>query len=188
MRPQFGNVLFEDDFSTEEGWTITQTDQGSIAYGKSELTIAIGETNEYLYSVRDNPTFTDFYLEITASPSLCRGEDEYGVLFRVTGTMYYYRYSLSCDGQVRLDGVKNEQAFSPQPWLYSGSVPPGAPSSSRLGVLAVGEDMSFYINDQFQFSIQDRQFTSGGLGVFARSVNKEAVTINFSDLVVYDIP
>jgi len=187
MRPITGEVIFEDDFSSQEGWSLTETIDGSIAYGKDELTIAIGETNVYLFSVRETPVFYDFYLEITAGPSLCRDLDEYGVLFRVSPTMDYYRYSLSCNGQVRLDRVSGGQATSPQPWLWSGAVPPGAPSSSRIGVYAVGKDMSFYVNGQYQFSIEDPQLSSGNIGVFARSTNNKAVTVNFSQLVVYEV-
>ncbi len=187
MRPNFGSVLFEDDFSSQKGWTLTHSQSGSVAYGKNELTIAIGETNAYLFSVHQDPIFTDFYLEITTEPTLCRELDEYGVLFRISPTIDYYRFSLSCNGQVRLDRIYKGQASSPQPWMMSGAVPPGAPSSSRLGILAVGSEMSFFVNGKYQFSIQDPLLTSGGVGVFARSTNNEIVTVNFSDLIVYEV-
>ena len=187
MRPNTGSILFKDDFSSQTGWTLTQPQTGSVAYGKNELTIAIGETNAYLFSVHETPIFTDFYLEITAEPSLCKDFDEYGVLFRISPTVDYYRFSLSCNGQVRLDRVKDGQASSPQPWILSGAVPPGAPSSSRLGISAVGEEMRFFVNDQYQFSIHDPSLTSGGVGVFARSTNNKAVTVNFSNLIIYEV-
>ena len=187
MRPDTGKVIYEDDFSAESGWTLNQSDVGSVAYGKNELTIAIGETNAYLLSVREQPVFTDFYLEITAEPTLCRDLDEYGVLFRVSPNIEYYRFSLSCNGQVRLDRVSGGQASSPQPWMLSGSVPPGAPSSSRLGIAAIGEELRFFVNGQYQFTVHDPLLTSGSVGVFARSTNNQAVTINFSDLVVYNV-
>lgn len=187
MRPKVGRTLLEDDFSAQDGWTVSQSQSGSVAYGKDELTIAIAETNAYLFSIREEPIFTDFYLEITAEPNLCSGLDEYGVLFRVSATIDYYRFSLSCDGQVRLDRVSGGQASSPQPWMLSGAVPPGAPSSSRLGISAIGEEMRFFVNGRYQFSVRDPMLTSGGVGVFARSVNKKAVTVNFSDLVISEV-
>jgi hypothetical protein len=187
MRPNTGEIIFEDDFSSETGWTLTHSQAGNVAYGKNELTIAIGEMNAYLFSMREEPILSDFYLEITAEPNLCKGVDEYGVLFRTSPTNDYYRFSLSCNGQIRLDRVINGQATSPQPWMLSGSVPPGAPSSSRLGIAADGEEMSFFVNGQYQFSIHDPLLSSGGVGVFARSTNNTAVTVNFSDLIVYEI-
>ncbi|HSB66874.1 MAG TPA: hypothetical protein VLD65_09855 [Anaerolineales bacterium] len=187
MRPQLGELLFKDDFSDPKAWQLSQSSSGNIAMGTNELTIAIGENNAYLYSLREEPIFTDFYLEITASPSLCRDLDEYGVLFRVSPSVDYYRFSLACNGQVRLDRVIAGQASSPQPWLPSGVVPPGAPSSSRIGIAANGSNMDFFVNGQYQFSIKDPLLTSGALGLFARSTNKMAVTINFSDLELYSI-
>jgi hypothetical protein len=187
MLPEIGRVLHEDNFSSQGVWSLSDTQEGSVALGNNELTIAIGETDAYLFSVRENPTFNDFYMEITAQPNLCRELDEYGVLFRVTSTGNHYRFSLSCNGQVRLDRISGGEISSPQPWLLSGSVPPGAPSSSRIGIMAQGEEMRFFVNGRYQFSITDPLLTSGGVGVFARSVNERAVTVNFSDLVIYEI-
>ncbi len=187
MRPSTGKVLLEDDFTDPTAWTLSQSDLGSVALGKNELTIAIGETPAFLYSVREAPIFTDFYLEITAEPNLCRDLDEYGVLIRVSPNVDYYRFSLSCNGQVRLDRVMGGQASSPQPWMMSGAVPPGAPSSSLIGISAHGSTFDFFVNGQYQFTINDPSLTTGGVGVFARSTTNMAVTVNFSDLVVYEL-
>jgi hypothetical protein len=179
--------LLEDDFSDPAAWSLSRTDAGSVALGKNELTIAIAETNAYLYTIRDEPKLTDFYIEIIAETSLCQELDEYGVLFRVQSSGDYYRYALSCNGQVRLDRLINGQASSPQPWMLSGAVPPGAPATSRLGISAIGSEMSFFVNGEYQFSIHDPLLSSGSLGLFARSTNNMAVTVNFSDLVVYEV-
>jgi hypothetical protein len=187
MRPKIGKILLEDDFSIQNSWTLMRSQMGSVALGKDELTIAIGEFNAYLFAVREEPAFTDFYLEITAAPNLCRDLDEYGVLFRVSPTEDYYRFSLSCNGQVRLDRVSGGQASSPQPWIPSGSVPPGAPSSSRLGISVVGAEMRFFINGDYQFSVNDPLLATGAVGVFTRSTNAMAVTVNFSDLIIYEV-
>jgi len=71
--------------------------------------------------------------------------------------------------------------------MISGAVPPGAPSSSRLGVWAEGKEMRFYINNEFQFSVSDPSLVSGTIGVFIRSAGENAVTVSFSDLVVREI-
>ncbi len=182
-----GNILFEDDFSQAEGWTLATKDGSGAAFGKNELTIAIAKQNVYVSSLRNAPKLTDFYLEITANPTLCGGLDEYGLLLRAASDNDYYRYSLSCDGQVRLDRVFRGNVSSPQPWTLSGAVPIGAPSMLRLGVWASGSEMRFYINDMFQFSVQDRVFPNGLIGVYARSARDAALTVNFSDLKIYEI-
>jgi hypothetical protein len=187
MRPQTGQVLLEDDFSDPNAWTLSQTDIGSVALGKNELSIAIGENNAYLYTVREQPVLTDFYMEINAETSLCRDMDEYGVLYHLSSSGDYYRFSLSCNGQERLDRVAGGQASSPQPWMLSGAVPPGAPAISRLGISVVGSEMSFFVNGEYQFTIHDASLPSGSLGLFARSTNNKAVTVSFYDLIVYEV-
>jgi hypothetical protein len=179
-----GEILLEDEFSTADMWSLTSTTEGGVALSKNELTIAIKGSKAYFFSVRQEPILTDFYAEITANPNLCKGADEYGLLLRVSETGDYYRFSLSCDSQVRLDRVIGSTASSPQPWLLSGDVPPGAPSISRLSVRAEGSEMLFFVNGQHQFTVVDPMLASGRIGIFARSTGANAVTINFSNLVI----
>jgi hypothetical protein len=187
QRPGLGEVIFQDDFSSALDWMLSETAKGSVALSKNKLTIAIAAPKTYLSSVRNQPAFSNFYAEITASPNLCRGADEYGLLIRVASAQDYYRFSVSCDGQTRLDRVYRGQASSPQPWILGVRIPVGSPSTSRLAVWAVGNEMRFFINDEYQFTVRDPLLTSGTLGVFARSVGESAVTVNFSDFVVREI-
>ena len=181
--PAAGDIIFTDDFSDPSQWLLGQTTTTSIALGNNALTLALDQPGGYLYTLRNKPTLTDFYLEVTASPSLCRDEDEYGLLLRVSPAMEFYRFSLYCDGGLRLDKYVSGRASSPLPKTLSGSVPPGAPSSSRLAVWAKGKEMRFYINDEYQFNIKDPTLLQGSLGFFIRSAGDNAVTISFSDLI-----
>lgn len=192
--PGLEEVILMDDFSTGNAWILGRSSSGSIALGKKELTIAITSEKTYLYTVREDPILDDFYLEITSNPTLCRGEDEYGVLIRFVSPENFYRFSLSCDGRTRLDKVINGKASSPQPWLSIGAIPPGAPSISRLAIWAKGEEMRFFINDTLLFSVTDSMIkdsesplAKGKIGLFARSRSEIALTVNFSDLMVWQI-
>ncbi len=182
-----GAILFTDQFNDTDLWLLSRTTSTSIALGKNVLTLALNQPGGYLFSLRSEPVLSDFYLEITASPYLCRGQDEYGLLLRVSPALEFYRFSLSCDGQTRLDKYFNGTASSPQPWMLSGAVPPGAPSSSRLAVWALGKEMRFFINGEYQYTVQDPSLTAGTLGVFARSAGENAVTVSFSDLIVREV-
>jgi hypothetical protein len=179
-----GEIMLTDDFSTAEEWSLHSGSDGGVALSKGELTVAIKGSKAFIFSIRDEPELTDFYIEITANPNLCKGADEYGLLLRVSDAEDYYRYSLSCDSQVRLDRVIGFNASSPQPWLLSGDVPPGAPSVSRIGAWLSGSEMRFFVNGQHQFTVNDPMLSSGRIGIFARSTGANAVTINFSDLVI----
>jgi len=179
-----GAILLSDDFSQGEAWNLSQTSTASIALGVNELTLALHQPKGYVYSLRREPLLDDFYLEITASPNLCRDGDEYGLLLRASPYTEFYRYSLSCDGQVRLDKYFQGKVYFPQPATLSGDVPPGAPSSSRLAVWAKGREMRFYINDRHQFTVSDGSLRAGSIGVFIRSDGENDLTVSFSDLVI----
>ena len=187
IRPQLGDLLFSDDFSDPDKWATGRSPAGSIAVSLNELTLAVSQERGYLSTIRSGSTLADFYTEITASPSLCRGSDEYGLLLRVSASEDFYRFSLSCNGEARLDRFLNGRASSPQPWLMSGAIPPGAPSSSRLAVAATGKELRFFVNGEYLFTVSDSSIPSGSLGVFARAASDTPVTVNFTDLEVYRI-
>lgn len=187
QRPGLGEIVLRDDFSNPDLWVLARSAEGSIALGKDELTIAIAGEKVYLFSVRRGLVLSDFYVEMTASPTLCRGLDEYGLLLRVSEKQDYYRFTLSCDGQARLNRVVGRETTTPQPWVLSGAIPPGAPSTSRLAVWARGNEMRFFANDEYLFTVRDPLLPSGSLGVFARSSGDLPVTVNFSDLVIRKI-
>lgn len=181
---ELGNIIFSDDFSEPGLWLLGSTSTGIVSLGVNELTIAIAEPGGYDYSIRSEPQLGDFQIEITTNATLCQGEDQYGLLLRMSAPGSFYRYALSCDGRVRLDKVIHGTATSPQPWIQNNSLPPGAPLPARLGVRLHGEEMLFFINGQYQFTVIDPALQLGNIGFFARSVGDNAVTVNFSDLVV----
>jgi hypothetical protein len=185
--PGIGETILTDDFSEPGSWALQKTSSGSVALGKNEISLVISEPDAYEYTIRSEPILKDFYAEITANPTLCRGLDEYGLLVRYNSPVDFYRFGLSCDGQVRLDRLVQGKASSPQPWTQSGSVPPGAPSFSKLAVWASGSEIRFFINDQYQFSVLDPLLYQGSLGLFARSAGETDLTVNFSDLVVKEV-
>lgn len=187
LKPNIGAILFRDDFSEPGEWTLGTSTKGSIALGINELTIAVSEPGAYLHSIRQQPELSDFYLEIRTNPTLCRQEDQYGLLLRTASPNDFYRYALSCDGRVRLDRIAGGTASSPQPWTSSTAAPPGAPISSKLGVWAKGNEMRFFVNGIHQFTVKDPLMPSGNMGLFAWSGGDTAVTVNFSDLIVYQI-
>lgn len=181
-----GSLLYQDTFETEQGWFIPTTGRGSVNVSGGELNIIINESPAFLYSVVEDQDFSGLYAEITASPSLCTGKDEFGMMIRAERNQRYYRYSLSCDGYVRLDRILGQQVLALQPWTRSASVPSAAPSQVRLGVWAVGNELRLYIDGEHQFTVQDGEISRGSVGVFARAVGETAVTVSFSELVVHE--
>ena len=137
-------------------------------------------------SLRHDTLLTDYYAELTAQPSLCKGEDSYGVLIRANGGSYY-RFALACDGTIRAERVNNSVRLVLQKPIPSGDVPPGAPGNVRIGIWVVGNEMHLFLNGRFQFSINDPSFPIGTIGVFVRSAGETATVVSFSDLVIQEV-
>lgn len=184
MSPGIGPVALSDDFSDDSVWDTAVSNQGSAAISRERLTLAV-QPGVYLESFRRDMTFGDFYAEITARPSLCRADDSYGILVRGIG-LSYYRFILSCTGEVRTERVTAGVKLPIHEPVSSGDAPRGAPGEVRIGVWAVGSEIRLFLNGRYQFSINDRSFPSGALGVFVRAAD-HPMSVTFSDLTVYDV-
>ena len=185
MNPGIGRLTLEDDFSDDEVWDIATSEGGSASINKNRLTLTV-QPGYYLASMRRELPLSDFYAEITARPSLCRGEDNYGLVVRGVGSSFY-RFVLACNGMIRAERISGGTRQSLQEPVPSGDAPPGAPGEVRMGIWAVGGEMRLFLNGRYQFTVVEPTFPSGALGVFVRSTGETPVTVTFSDLAVYDV-
>jgi hypothetical protein len=139
-----------------------------------------------MVSLQRQMVLANFYAEITARPSLCRGADEYGFLVRASAATYY-RFALTCNGQTHAERISLREQHDLQDSIPSGDVPPGAPGEVRIGVWAAGSELRLFLNGRYQFSINDLNLSSGTVGVFAQAVGDTPVTVTFSDLRVRSV-
>jgi hypothetical protein len=180
-------VILEDSFTDTTAWATSRSETGSVAFGKQELTLAVALPRASLISFRQKPQLSDFYLEIDVLPSLCRSGDNYGLLMRASSTIDFYRLLLNCDGQVRLERMRNGKLAVLQDWMTSGQILPGGMMRSRLGVWLQKDELRVNINQVSLFTAHDPAWTTGQLGVFARSAGDTPLTVSFSKLVVYGL-
>ena len=178
-----GPAVLADGFIPGSPWQAGKFPGGTVRLASGELVLAVTAAKGSLASIRSAPVLGDFYAEVSASPSLCRGGDEYGLIFRQAGSASYYRWVLTCDGQERLEQVQNGVLTPLQK-----SIPrAGPPVPSQLAVRAEGSQLTFYINAIFQFSARDSAFASGSLGVFARAAGDTPLTVSFSGLSIFSL-
>ncbi|KAA3642204.1 MAG: hypothetical protein DWQ07_24520 [Chloroflexi bacterium] len=187
LRPNLGDTILEEDFEDGGQWSLVESESATSAITNNHLTLTLRQDKSYLLTNRSTPFLGNFYTEVTASPQLCRGADEYGMLVRVMAANSYYRFSLSCDGRAKVERLVNGVASSMAPWTFHGIIPQTAPSSVRLGVWASGQELRFFVGEHFLFTVQDTVFFQGGLGLFVRTAESEAITVTFSDLLVREI-
>jgi len=182
MLTGLGELIAVDDFSDPGEWDTSVSDDGSAIVSRDRLTL-VAQPGVYMTSMQRQMVLGNFYAEITANPSLCRGEDEYGFLVRASAATYY-RFSLTCNGQAHAERISLSERHVLHKPVVSGDVPPGAPGEVRIGVWASGSELRLFLNERFQFSFTDSNISSGTVGVFVRATGETPVTVAFSNLRV----
>ena len=188
--PGRGAQTFSDDFSDPQPWQSAKTagDGGNnIIVNRNRLTIAINVPPAYVFSMRKDLLLKDFYTEVVVDLNRCAVGDSYGLLFRATSNQDAYRYTLGCNGQVRVERLKANVLVPLQNWLPSGDAPIASPAKVTMGVWFAGVEMRFFLNGHYQFNIIDPVFRMGTLGLFASGVSPNGMNVSFSQLTVNEV-
>ena len=183
LNPGLGDILVQDAFIPGSNWSTGRFQAGNVVAVDQSLTLAVQQPKGFLISFLSQPVLDSFDLQVNVNVSLCRDEDSYGLLIRSASEWDYYRFLVNCQGFVRAERVRNSQTTLMQDWTRAGVIP-GAPVSNKLEIWALGKEMRFFVNDSFIFSVSDPVFPSGQVGVFARSGAENAMTVNFSNMVI----
>jgi hypothetical protein len=183
--PSLGEMILSDSFTRASLWDTATSDDGSAEVLNGQINLA-AQSKVFMYSQRHNLTVDNFYMEITATPNLCRGTDSYGVLVRANAVAYY-RFAITCDGMVSAERNSVGKRLIMQSSVVSGDAPQGAPGQVRIGVWAVGTEMRLFLNDNFQFGVSDANYASGTVGVFVNSATNNPIIVSFSDLTIHEV-
>jgi hypothetical protein len=185
MRTGIGDVIIQDRFGYASLWDVAASDEGSAAIKDNQLTLAV-QPGAYIISLRHDLVVNNFYAEITARPSLCRGDDSYGLLVRANAVAYY-RFALHCNSMVSAERISVGKRQILQEPIASGDVPPGAPGEVRIGLWAGGNEMRLFLNGRFQFRVTESNYPSGTVGVFAHAAGDTAMAVTFTTLDVKEV-
>jgi len=188
QRPGLGGLLFSDSFSQPDLWSTSVSSGASATVTGNRLLLSIsGQGPVSIVSLRSQPMLGDFYAEATAKLSLCEGKDQFGMIFRAAPGENYYRFTVSCDGQVRLERSLSGFNSPLLDWLPSGDAPIAAPADVKIGIWAVGGEMRFFLNDHHQFTVRDPVLQIGTLGFFVFASGAAPITASFLDLSVHSV-
>lgn len=180
-------LRFADDFSDKTLWTAPQSLSGNVAYGNGNLNLAPAQKGSYLFSLSPYQLPSDFYLEITIQTTLCQGDDQFGLVFWRQSEGDFYRMLFNCEGEYRLELVQGGISTVIHDWEVAGRIQPGAPATNLIGLWVAKGSLRLYVNDTFQFEESVARERTGDLGLFARPVSGNAMTVRVSDLKVYQV-
>lgn len=183
-KPGVGEVLIVDAMTSATHWNASSAGPAPVTVSAQGLTLSAEPGKPAVVSLHRSAVLDDLYIELTARPSLCKGEDAYGLAIRSLSEVTYYRFAAVCDGTAAAERVSRGAARAMQPPIATADVPSGAPGEVRLGVWALGSEMRFFLNGRYQFTVTDASYRVGAIGVFAQASGGTPVVVTFSDMEV----
>jgi hypothetical protein len=179
-----GPLLFQASFSPDEAWRLSSDADGGASLSGGSLVIAVSRPNASRYVLAPAPPVADFLLEAGVRAGLCADEDEIGILFRVNSEEDHYRFTLNCQGEVRLTRVLGPGAAVLTGPADAPNAIPGSPAENRIAILARADTFTFYVNGAEVLRSHDPYLTSGHVGFFVRSASQGQTTAALTSLTL----
>lgn len=177
-----GMVIFEDPFDINLGWEVGESSQGGSSLVDGRLTLSVRPPGTFRYVLAPTPPVSDFYLEVSLRAEVCSPRDEYGLMFRIGPDISHYRFTITCDGGVRVSRIQGDTLRTLVPLTMTSDVITGAPADNHLAIWASGSTFRFFINGLQAFTARDSGLTSGQVGFIVRARSRSQVTVTFDNL------
>jgi hypothetical protein len=187
-----GDPTWEDNFLDGTNWPLYNDVhiQMEVDEGKLRMTALIpNRENPWDGWMVSQPILSDFFLQVTVTPSECTGLDRYGLLARATvDASHSYLFGFSCDGQYSLRIWNGSFFVTLVEWTASEYIHPGAEQTNQLGFKAQGNELSLYANGQLLTELEDSSFSEGAFGLFIGAVNTASFSVFFENVAYWDLP
>lgn len=137
------------------------------------------------------PTIGDFYLETTLQTPACEGNDHFGLMFRVPADSQAgkgYLFGITCDGRYSLRRWDGTVMHSLVGLTAHDAIEEGANVVNKLGVMARGANLAFYINGQKVREVTDSNYLEGRFGIFVGGTNVDDLTVWVDQIRYWDQP
>ncbi|HLB48371.1 MAG TPA: hypothetical protein VJL59_15300, partial [Anaerolineales bacterium] len=175
-------------FPNKYYWWLFGPEVSSSGEGKieNETYVMISKQTENYEWTFDGKKLTNFYVtaKTVVPDGQCKKGDHWGLVFRYKDNANFYLFGVSCDGAYSLmkrqDGLL-ETILPPTDSIAIKKL--GQPNV--IGVRAVGDQLSFYANDQFLITVSDGTFSAGLIGMYIRSLLTPNLTVTFDDIAAY---
>lgn len=190
--PPQGDVLLEDDFSSEQWGTGTDTDS-SVEYTNEALQMIIYTKNYFVWSTPNDEDYPNVHAEVTVTNNQTDPTTAFGIIChqQVTDDSFYY-FAVTAAGQYAIAkaAVAQKDIFltNNDKWEYSNAVKANA-SSYRIGADCGKGTLTMYVDGQQIASVSDATYTNGGVALFAWSGEEStAANVTFDDFVLRELP
>ena len=179
-----GTPNWVDEMEKPEFWVAGSDEFTTAVFENGAMTFkALSETPGWRIATTEE--LSKAYMEATVKMGACSGTDSYGLVVRVPKNVNYnqgYFFTITCDGRysVRLwDGLSGENGKSLmlKNLTASALINKGKDQTNRLGVAAVGDSLTLFINGEKVEVIKDEVYASGFFGMFINRDNTKDLTV-----------
>ncbi|MFM8321211.1 MAG: hypothetical protein ACKOC5_09880 [Chloroflexota bacterium] len=134
-------------------------------------------------------SYTNFYLEISVTPSECASLDRFGVIFRAAADAAQgYLFSIACDGRYALKAWSGGRTYMLLPWTAHPAIRLRPAQPLLLGVRAEGSRLTVYLDGQRLAGVDDDTFSSGAVGPAVGAMETAGFTAAFDQLLLWALP
>jgi hypothetical protein len=179
-------ALFWDDFSDpSSGWDRFTSEDGTNDYSNGGYRIFVNKPNWYFWS---NPGiyFTDVVIDVDAQKMAGPDENDFGIICRYQDEQNFYFFTVGSDGFYGISKILNgeELLIGMSQLQYSDSaIQPGS-SSNHLTAECVGSNLTLSVNGVVLADVEDRDLSTGDVGLIAGTYDTVGVDILFDNFVV----
>ena len=173
-----GQVLFEDDFSTDTGqWGLID----GLAIADNQFSFRLTTPSDYIWSVFDGD-YGDVDYQVDTRKLGGTDNNSFGQIFRFQDADNFYAYEISSDGFYLVSKKEDGSWSTLIPWTASSVINKGG--ENQMAVIAQGSQFSFLVNGVQIDTVQDGAFGSGALGLLASSYDEPDVAVAFDNVLV----
>jgi len=128
----------------------------------------------------------DFTLEVEATPlsGPDSGFNGYGLVYRAQDSVHYYAFAVGSDGYYAVLRIDGDEEMALVAWQQFPHIHRGQ-QTNRLRVACAGADCRFYINDEYATIAKDATWLEGDTGLWVRSFDDSAVTVQIESVRIW---
>jgi hypothetical protein len=181
-----GSVLFQDDFSdTSSGWgNLSHENFGILDYFDGYFRIQV-EGDRHMLWTGPGLDFSDIRLEADSIKVIGSPDDIFGLVCRAADQENFYFFAISSDGYYGIGKMINgEQELISMSGMLPNEVISQGKAVNHLRADCTEDHLVFFVNGQMLASVNDLEFTTGDVGLFAGTLEASENVVLFDNFSV----
>lgn len=181
-----------ETFEDADVWPLADQDGISAEIVNEQFQLTVDFPDSMFVTTAGRRNFADGAFQVDVEPLSGSAESAYGLVFRATPNADdFYFFLISADGYYSIGGCRdacdndNFVRLADNMWTFSELITTGLNERHTLRVETVGEELTFYINDNLVDSFTNSSFTQGDIGLFMQTFDSPA-TVAFDNLTFTD--